>query len=84
MVVQRYIIEHPTRGAFVEFHHSPTTGEWQPRFSYKGLRTDPCTKWWPDQASAQRMLTRILAHNRTRGAYVLQLPARMWESNRAR
>lgn len=74
----RYIIEHPTRGAFVEFHHSPTTGQWQPRFSYSGLRTDPSTMWWYDRKGAERELQKILACKRTRGAYVLELPARLW------
>lgn len=79
-MTSRFIIEHASRGVFIEFHHSRTAGDWRPCFSWSCLRTDPKVKWWYHREQAERMLAQILPI--VKGAYILELDHKLWKGNK--
>lgn len=71
--MNRFIIEHASRGAFVGMNHNGN-GDWAPRFRWSILRTDPEVLWWPTREQAERMLATV--RRQAPKAYIVPLTMR--------
>jgi hypothetical protein len=71
-----FIIEHQTRGLFVEFNHAAGSDKWGPRFrtSDKLSRRSPEIWSTRDPVAATEMIGRVIEH--VRDAYVVRMSLR--------
>jgi hypothetical protein len=76
-MTSRFIIEHASRGAFIEFHNATASGEVRPRFRWSCLRTDPDVRWWYHREHAERVLAQVLPF--ARQAYIVELSDNLWK-----